>query len=431
MAKPLTLRQIGKLADGTHRVAPSLYVQIRGGSRLWLFRYTLAGKARCLGLGSLDIVTLDEAIAAATAARVRVRRDGVDVVPERRTERAQHATSLAAAHAAEPMPILKSGHTFGDVIDAAVREETKHWKPDPQAESKWTGPIRKYCTKLVNLDVTQITEAALVECLAPWWEVSHQTALRTLGRCVTVMGHVRRLNWITGDNPLVAERIKEKLPRVAKDKTHHHPAMPLRELPTFMQKLAANDGPMMAFFRFLILSGVRCGEAAGALWSEFDLAKRIWTIPGGDRTSRLKRWQHGDFRVPIGDGMLAILQARLALCKEDEDLVFPCEKGGAYSPVDLGNILRVKGYPKGTASVHGMRSALRTFLSSHCDGERVVKELCLHHEIRTETELAYDRQDFLHDRRGLMAAWDAYCAGKVALTENHAVVLPLRNALAA
>ena len=52
---------------------------------------------------------------------------------------------------------------------------------------------------------------------------------------------------------------------------------------------------------FTILTAARTGEARFARWSEFDLAARVWTIPG----ERMK----GDkeHRVPLSDRALAIL----------------------------------------------------------------------------------------------------------------------------
>lgn len=432
MPKSLTAHQIARLPEGTHRAAPSLYVQVRGGSRLWVFRYSLAGKARYLSLGSLDTMRLDEAVAAAAAARVRVRRDGVDVVAERRTQRVQDVAELTAARALEPVPIRKSGHTFGDALDVAVDAEAKAWKPDPQAKARWTSPVRRYCESLIGKDVAQVNEQMVIDALTPHWETNHVMAVRTLGRCINVMGHARRLGWIKGDNPLVLDRIKEKLPRVAKRKAAHHPAMPLTVLPNFVRKLEAHgEDPMAALFRFLILAGTRCNEAAGARWSEIDMAARVWTIPGGDLSSRLKRWQHGDHRVPLSDGMAAILQARQALRTDDGDgLVFAASDGSAFDADQLTALLRKHGFSRGVASVHGMRAVLRSFLATHVEGERVAKELCLHHDIRSDTELAYDRQDHLEDRRGMLAVWDAYVAGRVTLATASVTALPLRNTLA-
>lgn len=314
MPKTLTSRQLDRKPDGIHRAAPNLYLQIRGGSRVWFFRHRLAGKPRYMSLGSLEFVTMDEAMAAAATARVQVRLQGVDVLAERRIQRAEQRTAIIEAQAQESKPARKSGHTFGELLDVAADAEAKAkaWKPGPTVKVRWISPITRYCTALVSKDVTAITEAMVVDCLKPHWETNNTMATRTLGRVIYVMGHARRLGWIEGDNPIVLERAKEKLPRVGKAIVRHHPVMPIARVPGFMVKLAEDDSDLAQLFRVLVLTGVRANEAAGMSWSEIDLHERVWTIPGGSPKSRLNRWQHGDHRVPLADGVVAILEARQA-----------------------------------------------------------------------------------------------------------------------
>jgi hypothetical protein len=48
---------------GLHRVDDNLYLQIKGNSRSWAFRYMLQGKARFVGLGSAKSTKLALALA--------------------------------------------------------------------------------------------------------------------------------------------------------------------------------------------------------------------------------------------------------------------------------------------------------------------------------------------------------------------------------
>jgi integrase len=67
------------------------------------------------------------------------------------------------------------------------------------------------------------------------------------------------------------------------------------------------DYPYGPLYRLLVLTGLRLGEVCGACWSEFDLAKREWTIPA----SRMKKTKDGakPFVVPLTDAILDLLNA--------------------------------------------------------------------------------------------------------------------------
>ena len=65
--------------------------------------------------------------------------------------------------------------------------------------------------------------------------------------------------------------------------------------------------PYGPIYRLLLLSGLRLNEVADAVWSEFDLAKGIWTIPA----ARMKG-KNGKARphsVPLTADILAILRS--------------------------------------------------------------------------------------------------------------------------
>ncbi|MBP0640178.1 integrase family protein [Cupriavidus sp. AcVe19-6a] len=360
MPKTLTERQCRRLPEGVHRAAPSLYLSVRGGSRLWVVRYCLAGKARSMSLGSMDNLPLEAAIAAAAAARADVRLRGVDVLAERRATRAEQQAALAQVRALEPAPVRKAGHTFGELLDVAVQAEAraKGWKHGAQACTQWLAPVKRYCAPLISKDVTQITEAALVEALAEPWVTSHLQATRALQRTITMMGHARRMGWIA-ENPLALKRLQERLPAMPKHKSRHHAALSLRAVPGFVATLVADGTPLADLLQFLILSGTRANEAASMRWSELDLADRVWSIPA--ERMKAKRAH----RVPLTDTMLEMLKARQQARTGDSDLVFPGKGGKPFTNQQVLAHLIAMGHARGTVTVHGFRSCLRQFLAEH------------------------------------------------------------------
>lgn len=59
----------------------------------------------------------------------------------------------------------------------------------------------------------------------------------------------------------------------------HHAALPYRELPDFMEKLAQQETLAASAPKFTILMAARTSEALFAQWEEFDFERALWTIP--------------------------------------------------------------------------------------------------------------------------------------------------------
>ena len=136
-------------------------------------------------------------------------------------------------------------------------------------------------------------------------------------------------------------------------------------------------------FRFIALTAVRSGEARGAVWSEIDLEAREWRIPG-------ERMKNGvEHRVPLSDAALAVLEQAQAL-RGYTDLIF-ASNTRPHSPLSnmtLTKILRTSGLAEKT-TVHGLRSAFRTWAAEQTDAPHAVMELALSHSVGSAVEQAY------------------------------------------
>src|SRR5438093_13131405 len=80
----------GMYADGA-----GLYLQVTGaGAKSWIYRFSLHGKAREMGLGSLSAMSLADARSSAAECR-RLRQGGIDPIEARKRQR-EHAALEAA-----------------------------------------------------------------------------------------------------------------------------------------------------------------------------------------------------------------------------------------------------------------------------------------------------------------------------------------------
>ena len=99
----------------------------------------------------------------------------------------------------------------------------------------------------------------------------------------------------------------------------------------------------------------------------------------------------------------------------DPPLIFPSptRQGKPLSDMALTKVLRDNGLAERT-TVHGFRSAFRTWVSEETDAEHAVAELSLAHAVGSQVERAYARSDLIAKRRELLEEWGRFVAGKAA-----------------
>ena len=187
----------------------------------------------------------------------------------------------------------------------------------------------------------------------------------------------------------------------------HFRALPYQEVADSLATVETSRSSLAAkyCFRFLVLTACRSGEARGARWTEIDLEAREWRIPA----DRMKGG--AEHRVPLSNASVEVLEQARAL-DDGSGLVFPSPTGkGELSTMTLTKMLRSTGLAERT-TVHGFRTAFRTWASEKTDADHAVMELSLAHRVGSAVEQAYSRSDLLAKRRTLMARWVAYLTGK-------------------
>ena len=154
-----------------------------------------------------------------------------------------------------------------------------------------------------------------------------------------------------------------------------------------------------ACLRFLVLTACRSGEARGATWDEIDVDAGLWVIPA----SRMKGG--AEHRQPLSPAALAALEEVRPLA-DSSGLLFPSPSrpGRTLSDMTLTKVLRDTGLAD-RATVHGFRTAFRTWASEKTNADHATMELSLAHHVGTAVERAYARSDLLAKRRRLMDQW--------------------------
>src|SRR5215472_8650531 len=276
-------RRKGWYADGG-----GLYLQVSStGSRSWLFRYSLDSRARAMGLGSVELVSLAEARERALSLR-RLLRDGVDPLEQRRS--AKDAARLEAAKA----------KTFGECAKAYVEAHRRSWRGLRHAES-WEASLVNHAPLLRDLPVAAIDLGHVMKVLEPIWGVKPNTAARVRARLERVLDWATVRGFRKGDNPARWTRHLDHLLPAQGSTVRHHAALPYAEVAGFVAALRERPETSARAFEFLILTAARTSEVLNATWAELDASRWTWTIPA----ERMKAARA--HRIPLSDRARAIV----------------------------------------------------------------------------------------------------------------------------
>ena len=391
----------GYIGDGA-----GLWLQVSAsGSKSWIFRFTINGKQREMGLGAVHTLTLTEARAKAKECRMLML-DGKDPLDTRK------ATRLAEALERAKMM------TFDQCATAYIAAHRSGWKNDKHA-SQWTNTLATYASPVIGaLPVAAVDTSLVVKVLSPIWLTKTETATRLRGRIESVLGWATTSGFREGDNPARWRGHLENLLASPKKtaKVVHHPALPWQEVGQFIADLRQRQGIAARAVEFAILTATRSGEVRGATWAEVDAG--LWVIPA----ERMKMGR--EHRVPLSTAA----QSLLAGMTRTGDLIFPgATHYKGLSDMSLTAVLRRM--ERKDITVHGFRSTFRDWCAESVANSfpREVCEHALSHSLPDKIEAAYRRGDLIEKRALLMQAWADYCA----TIPTAATVTPIRGKIAA
>lgn len=195
------------------------------------------------------------------------------------------------------------------------------------------------------------------------------------------------------------------------------------ELFAFARTAARMPYPFGPLYRLLLLTALRLNEVADASWSEFDLAKGLWTIPA----ARMKG-KNGKARphsVPLTPGILAVL-SELPRFNQGEYL-FSTTNGvtpvwvadrvkkriDARLLLTLRAMARKGGNDPGKVTLvpwvnHDLRRTVRTRLSELRVDADVAEAILAH--VKSGIRGVYDRYELLDEKRDALELWANHLA---------------------
>jgi integrase len=376
-----------------------MYLEVAtSGGKWWRFKYRFGGKEKRLSLGVYPDTSIRDARDARTEAR-KLLAKGVDPSERRKADKrvaATRATNSFEAVAREWY--TKQSHTWvaTHAADVARRMESNLFP------------------ELGNKPIAEITAPAL---LATVRKIEHRGAHDLAHRVLQVASQIFRYGVATGrcDRDPAPDLRGALTPHKARNQA----AVTPDELPVLLRAIERygelGDKITGYALRLMALTFVRTGELIGATWDEIDLDGATWIIPG----SRMK--MRSEHVVPLSRQALALLREVRAIGSGSQ-FVFPGRNPD--KPISNNTMLFALyrlGY-KGKMTGHGFRAVASTILNEAGFRPDVIERQLAHQE-RNDVRGAYNRAEYLPERRKMMQQW----ADMMTAMAKGASVIPLQR----
>ncbi|GEM78760.1 tyrosine-type recombinase/integrase [Vibrio superstes] len=189
-------------------------------------------------------------------------------------------------------------------------------------------------------------------------------------------------------------------------------AIEWRELRTFFQTLGSADVLPITrcLIEFQFHTITRPIEAASARWADIDLGLRIWTIPS-------KSQNELEHKIMLSQESVNILQTIKGLIGDKHEFVFPNQgrnRNGHMSSQTVNAVFKRIGY-QGRFHGHGTRSLASTTLNEFgVNYDHIEKSLG--HIEQNDARKAYNRAQYIHQRRKLMGFWSQFLVHQAGAT---------------
>ncbi|MCE2946124.1 MAG: tyrosine-type recombinase/integrase [bacterium] len=374
-----------------------LLVTPEGGKR-WRLKYRAAGKEKLLALGVYPDVSLKQARTRRDDAR-RLLAEGTDPGEQRKADKAsreERAANSFEAVAREWLEKKRPNLAPASHVNIARRLEA-HLFP-------WLGAV----------PVADVTARKLLDCARLVEARGHHGEAH---RIVQEAGKVMRYAIATGR----AERdpSRDLKGALTAPKGSNHPAVTdPRAVGDLLRALHGYKGTfeVASALRLAPLVFVRPGELRMAEWTEFDLEAGEWRIPAA-------RMKMGEAHiVPLSTQAIAILRDLKPVSGRGR-FVFPSMRN-RDCPMGENTInaaLRRLGYSR-TQTGHGFRAMASTLLNEQGWPADAIERQLAHIE-RNGVRAAYNRAEYLPERRKMMQAWADYLDAQ----RQGAQVVPIRS----
>ncbi len=370
-----------RLADGnglTLLVKPN-------GSKLWQHRYRFLNKEKLLSLGQYPLVGIKEAREKCLEAK-RLLSEGIDPSVQKQLDK------IEQEHATRTSFLLLAEEFLESLYDRELADQTMKKK-------EWH--IRTLAEPLHKRPINDITSAEILHLLKGIERSGRRETAKKLRGTLSAIFRLAVVTLRAENDPTYAIKgalLPPKVTNRAAITDEKQFGCLLRDLDEFTGWRVIADA-----IKFQILTMTRPGEVRGAKKQEFDLEKRVWTIPA----ERMKmRREH---KVPLSDQAMKIVNENWSEI-EAVELIFPSLISNRkwLSENAFNSALRRMGYSQEEVTAHGFRVTASTLLNEReYNGDFI--EAALAHQDKNVIRRTYNRSTYWDQRVQLMQEWADLC----------------------
>lgn len=377
-----------KYADGGN-----MYLHVNASGKYWRMAYRFAGKQKTLAIGVYPAVSLAKARQRRETAR-ELLADGVDPSVAKREEK--------------QLAVIAAANTFELVALEFLGTMKDSWSP--KYAEKWERGMRKDLFPFIGkLPIADITPPILLDALR---RCEKRGAIETAHTLRQTSGQVFRYGIQTGrcERSPATDLQGALKPIVTK---HMAAILEPAKVGELMRSIQDYKGQPMTRVA-LSLSALlfqRPGNIRQMEWAWVDMDNAMLSIPSQDMKRRIHHKLNGrPHLVPLSPQAMALLTELSPLTGHGR-YVFRSLLTGERPMSDntVNMALRRLGYTKDEMSAHGFRATARTLIIERLPGiSSDVIEAQLAHDKSGPLGSAYDRADFMEQRRSMMMEWANY-----------------------
>ena len=386
--KRLNAKQLLSLSKDKYHDGNGLYISFSSlGRGKWSFRYTFNKKQREMGLGSFPDVSLFEARQHALSKKQLLSKK-IDPIDEKNR-----------------VEVLRQQQSkkFSDIALLYIETKKKPEWTNNKSEQQWINTINTYASPILDKKpLVDINRDDIISVLYPIWSNKTETARRLQQRLFLIFAFAKIREWYINDNPA---SWKEHLSLVLSDpyKIHtvrHFPSLHFSKIANFYEDLYQFEHLSAYALRFLILTATRTKEVIEAKFDEFDLQRKMWTIPA----EKMKvRKEH---KVPLSEEAIKIIEFMKR--KHNHEYVFHNQAIGKHMSNGAMLVFLKKQFPHQSITVHGFRATFRDWAEETGNYSHHAIEFCLAHQLPNKVEKAYLRTDLTKQRKIIMNDWEKF-----------------------